>query len=81
MNQVRLYHPALDTHVSVPESAVDIHRVSGWIPADEYVPPAAEQPKTSQADEEPAGPAEEKAPAAEEKKPTKAGSRRSAEEQ
>ena len=73
MNQVRLYHPVLDTYVSVPESAVDIHRVSGWIPADEYTPPAEEP-----AAEEPAA---EEAPEAEKKKPTKAGSRRSAEEQ
>ena len=71
MNQVRLYHPALETHVTVPESAVDIHRNSGWIPADEYVPPA----------EEPEAASTEEAPAAEEKKPTKAGSRQTAKEQ
>jgi hypothetical protein len=69
VNQVRIYHAGLDTHVSVPESAVDIHRASGWIPADEYVPPVNEH-------------AEENSPAAEEKKPTKAASRRTqAEEQ
>jgi hypothetical protein len=70
VNQVRMYHAALDTHVSVPESAVDIHRVSGWIPADEYVPPVEAPAKE---------PAAEKA--TEERKPIKAGSRRSAEEQ
>lgn len=70
MNQVRLYHPVLQTYVSVPESAVDIHRVSGWITADEYVPPV-----------EPVVSAVEEVPEAEEKKPTKAGSRRPAEEQ
>lgn len=64
-----MYHADLDTHVSVPESAVDIHRTSGWIPADEYVPPTEEKDP----------PAEEKA--AEEKKPTKAGSRQTAKEQ
>jgi hypothetical protein len=73
-----MYHPALDTHVSVPETAVDIHRVSGWVPADEYVPavqdgtPAVEEPKAPQGSEE---------LAAEEKKPTKAGSRQTAKEQ
>jgi hypothetical protein len=72
VNQVCIYHPALDTSVSVPESAVDIHRAAGWIPADEYVPPA----------EEPAAPAQASAePVAEEKKPTKAGSRQTAKEQ
>lgn len=66
MNQVRIYHPALDTHVSVPESAVDIHRVSGWVPADEHVP-LAEEPLAETAVE----PAAENAPEAEEKKPGK----------
>lgn len=35
MNQVRIYHPALDRYVAVPESAVPMHRNAGWIPADE----------------------------------------------
>lgn len=35
MNQVRIYHPALDRVIAVPESAVAIHRNAGWIPADE----------------------------------------------
>lgn len=35
MKQVRIYHPALDRYVEVPETAVPIHRESGWIPADE----------------------------------------------
>lgn len=43
MNQVRIYHPGLDRTISVPETAVTIHKESGWIPADEYVPPAQEQ--------------------------------------
>lgn len=78
MSEVRIYHPVLDTHVTVPESAVNIHRVSGWIPADEYVAPseegasAVERPETPQATED---------SAAEEKKPTKAGSRQTAKEQ
>jgi hypothetical protein len=60
MSQVRIYHPELDTHVTVPESAVPIHRESGWIPADEHTPTASEQA----------------VPAAEEKKSTKAANRR-----
>lgn len=69
MSEVRIYHPELDTHVSVPESAVDIHRASGWIPADEHVPPADER-------------ADAKSAAAEEKKSIKAVNRRTqAEEQ
>ena len=43
MIEVRIYHPALDTHVTVPESAVSIHRASGWVPADEYTAPAAHE--------------------------------------
>jgi hypothetical protein len=42
VNQVRIYHPQLDRHVTVPESAVQIHRASGWIPADEA--PTADKP-------------------------------------
>lgn len=71
MIEVRIYHPALDTHVTVPESAVSIHRASGWVPADEYTAPAAQGEQDSASD----------APSAEEKKPIKAGSRRLAEEQ
>jgi hypothetical protein len=31
MNIVEMYHPELKTHVTVPESAVPMHRQSGWI--------------------------------------------------
>lgn len=35
MNHVRIYHPALERFVAVPESAVPMHRNAGWILADE----------------------------------------------
>lgn len=38
MSRARIYHPVLDRTIQVPESAVPIHRESGWVPADEYVP-------------------------------------------
>jgi hypothetical protein len=41
----RIYHPALDRYVEVPESAVPIHRESGWILADEVTVEAATPPK------------------------------------
>jgi len=41
MTDVRIYHPALDRYVAVPESAVSIHRNAGWILADEVGTEAA----------------------------------------
>jgi hypothetical protein len=45
----RIYHPALDRYVDVPETAVPIHRESGWILADEREadPSPVEPPKTA----------------------------------
>lgn len=44
MNQVQIYHPTLDRIVSVPETAVPIHRESGWILADEREAPVEQTP-------------------------------------
>lgn len=38
-----IYHPKLDRRIQVPESAVQIHRGSGWVPPEEVAPPAEEK--------------------------------------
>jgi len=50
VNQTRIYHPALDRYIAVPESAVPIHRNSGWILADEVGTEAAESRKPASRD-------------------------------
>jgi hypothetical protein len=43
MSDVWIYHPNLDRYVQVPESAVGIHAMSGWVSQDP--PPPEPEPE------------------------------------
>jgi hypothetical protein len=50
MSDVWIYHPTLDAYAEVPETAVGMHAMSGWVQQD---PPPPEPESESEAEPEP----------------------------